>query len=90
MPVPKPVSPITRRPSAGSAAKRAGRSLQARNTWRVSPSPSSREKYTSPNWRDSGWPCSSQSSWALGESDIGAPGKEVRHCSGMPKSVVIR
>ncbi len=75
-PVPKPVSPMTRRSPGWSAAKRGARSFCARNTWLVSSMPETREKYTSPYWRDCGWPFSSHSSSACwkpaeaGRSDI--------------------
>lgn len=74
-PVPKPVSPIHSTSPSPSAAKRSARRLVARNTWRVSLSPECREKYTSPKARDSGWPFSSQSSWACWKSDMAEPEK---------------
>ncbi|RCM61158.1 hypothetical protein PA37_02714 [Pseudomonas aeruginosa] len=74
-PVPKPVSPMHSTSPSPSAAKRSARRLVARNTWRVSLSPECREKYTSPKARDSGWPFSSQSSWACWKSDMAEPEK---------------
>ncbi|MNH21578.1 hypothetical protein D3C79_813930 [compost metagenome] len=64
MPVPKPVSPITRQAWGARLAKRWRRRVCSRNTCWVSAMPSLMAKYTSPYCREWGRPWSSQSIWA--------------------------